>query len=43
MRQALIDTDTVSYYFKGYSQVVEKVDRYLIEFGFINISIVTYC
>ena len=42
MKQAIIDTDTLSYFFHGNRQVVNKIDQYLIEFGFINISIVTY-
>ena len=42
MKQALLDTDSVSYFFRGNSQVVNKVDSYLNEHGFINISVVTY-
>lgn len=42
MKQAILDTDTVSYFFRGVPKVVEKVDQYLNEFGFINITVVTY-
>jgi len=42
MKQAIVDTDTLSYFFRGNSIVVDKVDKYLLEFGLINISIVTY-
>ncbi|MCP5496820.1 MAG: type II toxin-antitoxin system VapC family toxin [Leptospiraceae bacterium] len=42
MKQALIDTDTLSYFFHKNSAVVEKLDKYLKEYGFINISVVTY-
>ncbi len=42
MKQAILDTDSVSYFFRGAPQVVEKVDQYLKEHGFINITVVTY-
>ncbi|MEO1216270.1 MAG: type II toxin-antitoxin system VapC family toxin [Bacteroidota bacterium] len=42
MKQALLDTDTISYYFRNQTIVVEKVDKYLQEYGFINLSVVTY-
>lgn len=42
MKQAILDTDTVSYFFRGAPNVIEKVDQYLNEFGFINITVVTY-
>jgi tRNA(fMet)-specific endonuclease VapC len=42
MKQALLDTDSVSYFFRGTPEVVNKVDQYLKEHGFINISVVTY-
>jgi len=41
MKQAIIDTDTLSYFFRGNGIVVDKIDKYLVEFGLINISIVT--
>ena len=42
MKQAILDTDTISYYFRNHSHVVQKVDYYLKEYGFINLSVVTY-
>lgn len=42
MKQAILDTDTVSFFFRGNSKVISKIDKYLIEYGFLNISIVTY-
>jgi tRNA(fMet)-specific endonuclease VapC len=40
--EALIDTDILSFYFKGDSKVVERFYAYLKEFEQINISIITY-
>ncbi len=42
MKQAILDTDTVSYFFRNQPNVVSKLDEYLREFGFIHISVVTY-
>lgn len=42
MRQAILDTDTVSYYFRKNPTVVERIDVYLKSFGFVNLSVVTY-
>ncbi|MCB9036689.1 MAG: twitching motility protein PilT [Lewinellaceae bacterium] len=42
MKQAILDTDSVSYFFRGAPLVVEKVYRYLTEHGFINITAVIY-
>ena len=42
MKQALLDTDTVSYYFKGNQTVINKVSDYLEQHGFVNISLITY-
>lgn len=42
MKPALIDTDTLSYFFKNNHAVVEKLDKYLKEHGFINLSVITY-
>lgn len=42
MKEALLDTDILSFYFKGDSKVVEKVKTYLKAYDQINISIVTY-
>ena len=42
MKQALLDTDTISYYFRNQQSVVDHLSDYLSNFGFINISVVTY-
>ena len=42
MKPALIDTDTLSYFFRNNPIVVEKLDKYLQEYGFINLSVITY-
>lgn len=42
MKPALIDTDTLSYFFRNNPAVVEKLDKYLTEYGFINLSVITY-
>ncbi len=42
MKEALIDTDILSFYFKGDSNVVNKFEDYLKEFDQINISIITF-
>ncbi|MEX2231177.1 MAG: type II toxin-antitoxin system VapC family toxin [Cyclobacteriaceae bacterium] len=42
MTEALVDTDILSFYFKGDSKVVERFGQYLKEFDLINISIITY-
>lgn len=42
MKQAIIDTDTLSYFFRNNPAVVAKLDKYLQEFGFVTMSVVTY-
>lgn len=42
MKQVILDTDTLSFFFKGKQNVINKIDNYLKEFGYVNISIVTY-
>lgn len=42
MTEALVDTDILSYYFKGDAGVVARFNDYLKEFDTINISIITY-
>ncbi len=42
MTESLIDTDILSFYFKGDSKVVDKFNDYLKEFDVINVSIITY-
>jgi tRNA(fMet)-specific endonuclease VapC len=40
--EALVDTDILSFYFKGDEKVVARFRDYLKEFDQINVSIVTY-
>lgn len=42
MKPAVLDTDTISYFFRNHPEVVEKLDKYLAEHGFVSISVVTY-
>lgn len=42
MKEALLDTDILSFYFKGNVSVVNKVGEYLQHFEQLNISIITY-
>lgn len=42
MNRALIDTDILSYYFKGDPLVVENFKKYLTKFNIIEISLITY-
>jgi len=42
MNRALIDTDILSYYFKGNLLVVENFKKYLEVFDIIEISLITY-
>lgn len=42
MKRALIDTDILSYYFKGNLNVVSHFELYLNYFNVIDISIITY-
>ncbi|NCP83481.1 MAG: type II toxin-antitoxin system VapC family toxin [Bacteroidetes bacterium] len=42
MKQALIDTDTLSFFFRNNANVVRLLDKYLQEFGYINVSVITY-
>ncbi len=42
MKPALLDSDTISYFFKGNPKVVNKVDEYLKEHGFLYFSVITY-
>ncbi|MBS1506193.1 MAG: type II toxin-antitoxin system VapC family toxin [Bacteroidetes bacterium] len=42
MVEALIDTDILSYYFKGDTNVVRRFTRYLEQFDIVNISIISY-
>lgn len=42
MNRYLIDTDILSYYFKGDPDVVNKFNQYLDQFDLIEISLVSY-
>ncbi len=42
MNRALIDTDILSYYFKGDPDVLKKMVDYLDHYDIIEISIITY-
>ena len=42
MNRALIDTDILSYFFKGDIEVVSNFEKYLQHFDLIEISIITY-
>ncbi|MDP4228241.1 MAG: type II toxin-antitoxin system VapC family toxin [Bacteroidota bacterium] len=42
MNRALIDTDILSFYFKGDPVVIRNFEKYLINFNIIEISIITY-
>lgn len=42
MKQAILDTDTISYFFRNHPTVVAKLDEYLLEFGYVHLSVVTY-
>jgi tRNA(fMet)-specific endonuclease VapC len=42
MRQALIDTDILSMFFRGHRDVVSRVESYVAEHIRVNISILTY-
>jgi len=41
VRESLVDTDILSFYFRGDTKVVERFNEYLKEFDQINISIIT--
>ncbi len=42
MNPAILDTDTISYFFRGNSSVVAKVDEHIQEVGPVYVSVVTY-
>lgn len=42
MNQALLDSDTLSFYFKGNPKVIQKIDGYLAAYGFVHISVITF-
>ena len=42
MNRALIDTDILSYYFKGHDIVLDNFKKYLDQYDLIEISLITY-
>ena len=42
MKQSMLDTDILSEFLRGNTKVINKVDEHLKEYGFINLSIITY-
>jgi predicted nucleic acid-binding protein len=42
MNPSLLDTDILSEFLRDNPKVVANVDRYLKEYGFINLSVITY-
>ena len=40
--ESLVDTDILSFYFKGNARIVDRFNNYLKEYDYINISIITY-
>ena len=38
----MLDTDILSGFLRGHNEVTEKVDEHLKEYGYINLSIITY-
>jgi tRNA(fMet)-specific endonuclease VapC len=42
MKPSMLDTDILSEFLRGNQKVINKVDEHLKEYGFINVSIITY-
>lgn len=42
MKTSMLDTDILSEFLRGNSKVIAKVDEHLNEYGYINLSIITY-
>ncbi|MEI6596410.1 MAG: type II toxin-antitoxin system VapC family toxin [Bacteroidota bacterium] len=42
MKPAMLDTDILSEFLRGNAKVISKVDEHLEEYGFVNLSIITY-
>ena len=42
MKPSMLDTDILSEFLRGNLKVIAKVNEYLKEFGYINLSIITY-
>ena len=42
IKASILDTDILSEFLRGNPKVIEKVDEHLKDYGFINLSIITY-
>ena len=42
MKPSLLDTDTLSFFFKGHPSVVSTLEAYSRQYGRVNLSIITY-
>ena len=42
MSPSMLDTDILSEFLRGNEKVVKNVDEYLLEFGFVSLTIITY-
>lgn len=42
MKPSLVDTDTLSFFFKGDASVIAHVEAYCRQYGTLNFSIITY-
>ena len=42
MKPSMLDTDILSEFLRGNLKVIAKVDEHLKEYGYINLSIITY-
>jgi len=42
IKPSILDTDILSEFLRGNPKVIEHVDKHLLEYGFISLSIITY-
>lgn len=42
MIPSILDTDIISEFLRGNTNVISKIEKYVEEYGFINFSIITY-
>ena len=42
MREALLDSDTISFHLKGFFNVIGQIEAHYQHFGYLNMSVVTY-
>lgn len=42
MKLSMLDTDVLSEFLRGNPKVIEKVEEHVKEYGFVNLSIITY-